>query len=238
MKHIIFLALFLVGQTIAPTTPTYKGVYVQPPYVCGAQHATKALRVAVIGNSLAWSPPQPAHNWAQSNGMAADSLENDYAHVICEALAERRNQTVALLVLQGWAIEGAINNGTAWDRTYAEVIANYAPDVLVLQISDNVAASNTDRFATTYAEIASEMRYGRVVCVGGWYPAAQAFTTAIQATCAQHAGQFVPIGDIYTASNMTAASFDTTIDIGVGSHPNDLGHAEIARRVVNAIEND
>lgn len=233
----LFIALFLVGQTIAPTVPTYKGVYVQPPYVCGAQHATRALRIAVIGNSLAWSPPQPNFNWTQSNGMAANTLENDYAHIICVALAERHSQTVALLVLQGWAIERAINEGIAWDRTYSEVLAHFAPDVLVLQISDNVTPSQSIAFGQAYDELLSEMKpRSKVICLGGWYSSIASLSAIIQDKCAMHSGAFVPINDIYESSSMRGSSFDTEVNKGVGSHPNDLGHAEIARRVILEIE--
>lgn len=233
MKHLIFVALFLVGQVVAPSEPTYKGVYVQQPYVCGAEYATRAYRVAVIGNSLAWSPPQPNFNWAQSNGMAAETLESDYAHITCKALAERHHETVAVLVVQGWALERSVTEGAAWDRTYAEVIGNFAPDALVLQVSDNISPALGDAFGRMYGELLAELKAGRFICLGGWYSNVANLTKTIEGQCV--GGSFVPINDIYESSNMRGSSFDSVVNAGVGSHPNDMGHAEIARRIVNAI---
>lgn len=237
MKHVLFFALLLSGQLAAPAMPAYKGVLVQPPYICGAQYVTRPLRIAVLGNSLAWSPPQPAFNWSQSNGMDASTLENDYAHIVCNALAERRHQSVALLVVQGWTIEAAVNTGTAWDRAYAEVITNYAPDVLVMQVSDNVTLDHAAQFETTYSELLAEMKPRQsLICLGTWYSSVAALSSTIQSACATHGGTFVAIGDIYTALNMRGSSFDDTVNAGVGSHPNDMGMLEIARRIVLAIE--
>lgn len=232
--HKLFFALMLMGQIAAPLADP---VLVQQPYMCGAQYATRPLRVLVIGNSLAWSPPQPAFNWAQSNGMAASSLETDYAHVICRALAERRRQSVALMVVQGWEIEKAVNTAQPVRAEYAEIINRFAPDVLVTQFSDNVSLANAERFSAVYGEFLGTVKWQQsLICLSVWYADHVAFNAGIRDNCTIHGGTFVEIGDIYTAPDMRGSSFDTEINAGVGSHPNDLGMFEIARRVVLALE--
>jgi len=236
MTH-LFIAIFLVSQTILPVNPRYKTVLVQPPYMCGVEHLTRAVRVVVLGNSLAWSPPQTAFDWTQSNGMAATTLENDYPHVLCKSFAARRHQTIALLVVQAWDIETAINTNTTWNRDYAEAINAFAPDVLVVQYSDNVV--NLDavaRFPAVYNEVLAAMPANTLVCVSGWYQTRPPLNDAIRAACEARQGHYVSIGDIYLAPNMRGESFNTSINHGVGSHPNDLGHYEIARRVALALE--
>lgn len=236
MKTLIFLALFLVGQVAAPTIPHYKTALVQPPVICGAQYASRPLRIVVVGNSLAWSPPQEKFNWAQSNGMAASSLQTDYAHITCEALAERHRQSVALLVVQAWAIESAVDTERDLDPAHAEAINAFAPDVVVMQWSDNVIRVTPQRFGVGYGAFLAAIHAPMVACVGPWYDFAQRLADAMRAECGKRSGHYVDIADLFTAPNMRAESFDTDINHGVGSHPNDLGHLEIARRVVGAIE--
>lgn len=232
----LFLAIFFIAQTIAPTNPTYKGVLVQQPYVCGAEYATRPYRVAVLGNSLAWSPPQPNFDWNQSNGMAATALQSDYPHVLCAMLAERRHQSIVLLVVQAWAIETAINTNTGWDKTYSEIINTFNPDTLVVQYSDNVVQPDpVARFPGVYNAVLDSVHPRSLVCMGGWYQIQPSLTAAIKAACDQRGGAFVPIVDIFLAPDMRGESFDSAVNHGVGSHPNNTGHFEIARRVERAI---
>ena len=237
MRWLLFIPLFIAAQ-IGNAPNTYHGVLVQPPTVCGAKFGTKPLRVVTLGNSLTWSPPQPNYDWQQSNGMAATTLESDYAHTVCEALAERNHQTVALLVVQAWAIEKAIDTAQAWDRTYVEIISTFNPDVLVVQFSDNIiGADSPARFRNEYDSVIGALSWRKaLVCVGGWYDFAQKFNADIESVCAAHGGQYVGIGDIFTTPGNRAESFNNLVNGGVGRHPNDLGMYEIARRIVVALE--
>lgn len=237
MKHLIFVALFLVGQVAAPV-PTYKGVMVQPVYVCGAEHATPALRVAVVGNSLAWSPPQDQFGWTRSNGMAATSLENDYAHDLCRAIASKQAQTVALLVVQAWAAERAITMRTQIDPAYYDIVSRFDPHLLVVQFSDNVRGEGAVDFSAKYeafvgivADNDAGAEAPALVCVGPWYTFVARYGDVVKPVCERHGGAYVPIVDIYQAGNARASSFDSEINSGVGDHPNDLGMAEIASRI-------
>lgn len=234
MNFNLLFPLLFVGQLASPAVA---GALIQPPVMCGAQYVTRPLRVAVIGNSLAWSPPQPVYSWAQSNGMAATSLQADYAHVTCAALAERRHQSVALLVVQAWALEGAIESNAPFPAAHADAIARFAPDVAVVQFSDNVVTATVESFSAAYAGYLDSIHPKQaLICIGPWYDFAQRLADSVQAECTTHGGKYIAIGDLFAANDMRRESFDPNINGGVGSHPNDLGHFEIARRVVLALE--
>ena len=214
------------------------GINVQPPHICGSAYLTRPLRVLVIGNSLAWSPPQPVFDWTKSNGMDATDPASDYAHIVCNALAERRRQSVALMVVQAWGVETAANTGQPVSPLYAETVNKFAPDVVVVQFSDNVSATNATAFGVVYGAFLTSITWKRaLVCVGAWYDYAAPLSAGIEANCVAHGGAFVEIGDLFLATDMRGGSFDSEINAGVGSHPNDMGHFEIARRIVLALEN-
>ena len=205
--------------------------------MCGAQYVTRPLRVAVIGNSISWSPPQPPFNWAKSNGMAATSLQTDYAHVLCEGLAERRHQSVALMVVQAWPIENAVNATQPVPGEYAETVNRFAPDVLVTQFSDNVSPASAETLTSAHGAFLDSVKWKQaLVCISVWYESHASLNAGMRSNCAAHGGTFVEIGDIYTAPDMRGSSFDGEMNTGAGTHPNDLGHFEIARRVVLALE--
>ena len=169
--------------------------------------------------------------------MAATSLQADYAHVVCNALAERRHQSVALMVVQAWGVESAANTGQPVSPLYAETVNKFAPDVAVVQFSDNVVTATVESFSAAYAGVLDSIHPKQaLICIGPWYDFSQRLGASIQTECTAHSGKYVAIGDLFAGPDMRRESFDDSVNGGVGSHPNDLGHFEIARRVVLALE--
>lgn len=73
-----------------------------------------------------------------------------------------------------------------------------------------------------------------LVCLGTWqYGTTQGFDGQIQQACEAEGGRYVKIGDLREDPVMVAKEgTDAYPAMADGAHPNDLGHAEIARRVL------
>lgn len=129
--------------------------------------------------------------------------------------------------------------------TLAEVSESAAPpesaDLVIIELGTNDVAARTplDDFRAGYRDLIARTAAGRqhLVCVGVWQTGTTAgFDDAIRQLCDEAGGRFVQIGDLREDARMVAAkgtpAYPGTAD---GAHPNDSGHAEIAKRILAAV---
>lgn len=173
--------------------------------------------LVVIGNSISYVPPsggivQPgvfAGGW----GMAASSIDKDYAHIVSSTLR------LPLLV-----------------ENHAELEINpFAPlpmlpitstTIVVVELGDNGLPAK-------YAELLASVKHAHtLVCVSTWWPNA-ARDAVIERECTKAGGQYAWIGDLWPVRKDLVGTYE---NVTVDNHPQDWGMAHIAERVLIALE--
>ena len=115
-----------------------------------------------------------------------------------------------------------------------------AADLVILELGTNdVNKTDIAAFRQGLNALVAQLAASKalLICVGTWqYGTTQGFDGQIQQACEAAGGRFVKIGDIRENPVMVAQkgtpAFPQAAD---GAHPNDAGHAEIARRVLARI---
>jgi lysophospholipase L1-like esterase len=129
--------------------------------------------------------------------------------------------------------------------TLSQVAEMAAPpaeaDVVILELGTNdVNKTDIGAFGTSLSALVSKLAATKavLVCVGTWQAGAgtQVIDAQIMGTCQNAGGRFVTISDVRQNPLMVAAkgepAYPTPAD---GAHPNNAGHAEIARRVLSRL---
>lgn len=115
-------------------------------------------------------------------------------------------------------------------------------DVAVIELGTNdVGTTDLPTFSAGYVALANSLKAtgARLVCVGVWNASVTngGFDDAIKTACLGAGGYFVKIGDIRAlAANVAQVGTATYPKAADGAHPNDAGHAIIAKRVLASIE--
>ncbi len=99
-------------------------------------------KVMVLGNSITAHAPKADIGWLDNWGMAASSMEKDFAHLLLDAVACRN---------QGRRAEAVIKNIAAFEREYStydikvalSAYADFKPDIVVLAIGENIPPPDT-----------------------------------------------------------------------------------------------
>lgn len=215
MQIIIVLSLLMSA---------FQPIAVQPP-----------KRLLVLGNSLVLSPPDPLYDWWGYWGMAATDADHDFAHVLQGQLSGFYRAPVDLRARHVKPMETRPDKFNL--KQYRDEI-KWGADIVVIRMGDNVGSNEGIRqayYAQMQELIEAVTKPGALlICTGRWYP--EATVDAEQrAICEAHGGRWVVIADMYSESKYFAASEGNYSDEGVASHPGDVGHAEIAARIYQAI---
>lgn len=115
-----------------------------------------------------------------------------------------------------------------------------AADLVILELGTNdVNKTDIASFRQELNTLVSRLAASKalLVCVGTWqFGTTQGFDGQIQQVCEAAGGRFVKISDLRENPVMVAqkgtAAYPQAAD---GAHPNDAGHAEIARRILARI---
>jgi alpha-galactosidase len=107
---------------------------------------TKAERILILGNSITLHGPKPEIGWTGNWGMAASSLDKDYAHLLVAALNKK---TGPKLIIEPVSASNILNIADIFERNYASYEParirkqlDWKADIVVLQFGENVPASS------------------------------------------------------------------------------------------------
>lgn len=189
--------------------------------------ATKGI---FIGNSITFSPANPAVGWDHSSGMSASSAATDYAHLVGEALH---------LWSPTFINFAALERDPAANRSrIAELTAGIdAATAVTIQLGDNASPdpARLAEFTAAYHQLLDAAKHGRsLVCVSTWWEL-WAKDTMIKEACEARGGIYVSIGDIrYDPKNRDPFEGPQYTDPSIQDHPHDWSMASIAQRVIAA----
>lgn len=216
------------GTTQTPTSPAPSST--APSSTTPSSPPTAApLRFAVIGDSLAF-------------GSFATTAARSYRLLLVAAL--QRQQPVDLET--GFRLVNVDRLSLA--RSLVAVPDDL--DVAVLELGSNDARHGTSltRFRQDYdamlALVQQHSPHVQLVCMGTWWGRAATFAAGsaadydgvISRLCRDHGGQFVGVRDLFDQPGLRGpAGRSTYRGRSDGYHPNDAGHAALARRLLPAV---
>lgn len=192
-------------------------------------------RVLILGNSIVLSPPKDWLDWFGNWGMAASDIDLDFSHLLIGRLRQYYG-AVDYQIVNVAPMEQYPDKYT--DANLRDA-ARFNADIVVFRFGDNVTDTAEARAAfaalydTLFAYVAPNAQM--IVCSSSWY--SQPIVDAqMKEICAKHGGRWVDISDMRRTVKYVAYSERVFAVAGVGTHPGDVGHAEIARRIYSAME--
>ena len=111
--------------------------------------ADACIKIAFIGNSLAFHGVSKDVYWERKCGMAASSLENDYVHKTVKKISDSRNASVDFLVMNASKFERGFES---FDYAQVPKLDDFKPDYIVFQLGENVSTVNYDVFVDKYTQ--------------------------------------------------------------------------------------
>ncbi|WP_323793742.1 SGNH/GDSL hydrolase family protein [Nocardioides sp.] len=180
-----------------------------------------ALRVLLAGDSI-------------TLGYHASDVASSYAALLLDDWGTRRAVEVTRAEeagARGWRIARAV-----------EALADPAWDVAVLEVGANdVGKTAVQEFADDYRDLVLAAERGEpelVVCLGPWNDGVRTppYDLVVAQICDGDGRVHAPLSDLYDDAALHGpVGASTAFGPRDGFHPNDAGHAAIARRVAAAI---
>lgn len=165
-----------------------------------------------------------------SRGMHATTEEETWVMLVADGLgnveltrAERPHQTLAVV------------------SSYADVPDDI--DIAIIELGTNDVGIPTpdDEFREGYERLVGEVRDAsgdaKLVCLGTWTGWGGQFDKSIQDVCEAADGNYVSLRDLFNAdSTRGPEGQETFLGESDDFHPNNVGHAAIAKRVLKALD--
>lgn len=201
-------------------------------------------KILVLGNSITLHGPAPAIGWTNNCGMAASVPDKDYVHLLLRRFAEtnggREPDTMIENIADFERGYGEMDVGTAYKR-----FADFKPDIVILQIGENVPAfaapEAAAKFQKAVAALLALLKPGLwdytprlVVC--STFMTDKSKDDILRQACKDTgtAGVFVDLSDLGRDESNRAHTERKIDHAGVGAHPGDKGMAAIADAIWKA----
>jgi len=184
--------------------------------------------ILFIGNSLTLHAPAPEIGWTGHWGMAASAQTKDYAHVFTAKFPGARQTEVNL---------GAFETGyRTFDLTSLDSLLNDRPDLVVVELGDNVAdVSQYQSYYRTLIDRVESKTGAQVLCASTWFRKL-VIDAAIHDACTSGGGRYVDLSPISINPVNQAGSERTFGDAGVAGHPGDRGMSAVATILYNSLK--
>lgn len=183
-------------------------------------------RVLLLGNSLVRHGPRPQIGWTNDFGMAATSIDKDFAHVLAARVRDEFPTASFALANVAGTLERKFVAGLELDRDFGWM-RDWQPDAVVMFFGANCPkdydAKADGRFGKAVEAVRTYFANGgrtRFLIVEGFYdrPALDAEKRAVAERCGD---VFVPMADIRARNDVR----------GRFAHPSDFGMRLIAERL-------
>lgn len=200
----------------------------------------RANRLLILGNSITTHGPSAKIGWTNNCGMAASSLDKDYAHLLAASIAEATGKKPAVMIASLYEFEKqyASYDADAKLKPYVE----FKPETVIVAIGENVRvtdAASQAVFKTGLVKVLSVLKKSGepTVFVRSCFWA-NAVKDALLKQAAEETGcVFVDIGALGKDPSNYARSERQWANAGVGNHPGDKGMRAIADALLAAIRN-
>ncbi|GEP43615.1 SGNH/GDSL hydrolase family protein [Brevifollis gellanilyticus] len=199
----------------------------------------KPLKMLFVGNSITRHGPAAKIGWTGNWGMAATSEDKDYVHLVVDAVTKKQGAKPEFLVANVADFE---RNFETFDfTTKLKTQTDFAPDIVVLAIGENVPALQTEESKTKFKDSVTKLMTllkaspTTKIYVRGCFWANPAKDTSLKEACATVGGTFIDISSLAKDEANYARSERKIEHEGVARHPGDKGMQAIADAISASI---
>ena len=97
------------------------------------------LKILVLGNSISLHGSSSGVGWfaPEGQGMAATSLDKDFAHVTLSK-AQQENPNVEMKITSGWSLEANFDQWETLIPSEYQTSVDYGADIIIVEIGENI----------------------------------------------------------------------------------------------------
>lgn len=209
--------------------------------------AGAAYKILILGNSLSSHGKSPEIGWMHTGGMAATSIETDYAHLLFRKIEAKLAKRVDLRIASLAQFERHLSS---FDFKRLDSLRDFNADLIIIQIGENVQLSDESSaklYQQKFTQLINSFKSNKasIICTTPFFPSNEknlvVSTVAMQTNCFLVDLSHLSLLD---SKNMAinepnyAGDRDIWQVKGIGIHPGDLGMKNIANEIfitVNAI---
>ena len=207
----------------------------------------EAFKILILGNSLAHCGIFPDLGWLYAAGMAASEIEKDYVHLLLRMtdsiMPEKRIDMK--IIPSMFAFE---RNLTTFDFSVFDHFASFQPDLIIIQIGENVGFNeiqSPEVFREKYISLIRYLKQDRhppVICTTSFFPSATKNRITQQVALATKS-YLVDLSHLALSDERNYAKNEDNypgdksawkVD-GIGFHPGDLGMKNVAQQIFTVI---
>lgn len=188
-------------------------------------------RVLIIGNSITRHGPRPEIGWTNNFGMAATSIEKDFAHLLAKNVKSMHPYASFALANVAATFERRFQSGIDLERDFGWM-RDWKPDAVVLFFGANVPheyeRAPDGRFGQELEKLRNYLADGKrtkFLFVEGFY-SRPVLDGEKRALARKYGDVWVPLADIRARNDVR----------GRFNHPNDNGMRLIADRIWDRLE--
>ena len=193
------------------------------------------LKVMLFGNSILKHGPNAGLGWSGNWGMAASSEDKDYVHRLMNYYVQNKYGTLDFSLYGIATFEQAIVAVDNYDYTsilapVATAVASYLPNIVDLQLGENVSASGltATQYANALEQLVQTIQTASpgvkiMLCTPFW-----GGTIKLQGLQSVATEYNLPISDLSTLNTDENKATGLFANSGVAAHPGDTGMEHIA----------
>jgi hypothetical protein len=193
----------------------------------------KIKTVLILGNSIAWHPPEADIGWTGDWGMAASSRDSDFVHILIHDLLQKDSS----VSVEFKNISDFEKNFVSYPFSNLDSLRN--PDLLIMRIAENVddKKAKRDNFIAYYDSLINYLdpnkKAVKILVDGFWEN--QRVNEDIKEYAINKNYPFITITDL--SGNPTNEAINLFSNPHVAVHPSDRGMRLIAERIWNYMKN-
>ncbi len=193
-----------------------------------------SLKIMLAGNSITLHGYRPQIGWFGEWGMAASSIDKDYAHLLIKKVREKRDAEFCICQVSEW--ETTYKNGETVLEKYEDA-RDFGADVIVFRAIENCSSKEfePELFKSELVKLldylGGKKKAQIILTTGFWRHPGDAM---IEELSREKGYPLVRLGDLGQDDKMKAIGlFEHK---GVANHPGDLGMENIADRIFEELE--
>jgi hypothetical protein len=205
------------------------------------------FKILIMGNSLSSHGKSPEIGWTHASGMAATSIEKDYAHLLSRKIEAKLNRRVDLKI--GTIVEFE-RHFESFKLNSLNTLKIFNADLIIIQNGENVQLkdeSTAKIYQEKFIQLINWFRSDKatIICTTSFFPSNEKNKIVSTAACETNSflvdlSHLSMLDPKNLAKNEPGYGGDKTKwkVKGIGTHPGDLGMKNIAEELfvlVNAL---
>lgn len=189
-------------------------------------------KVLILGNSIVRHPPLPEIGWNNNWGMAASSMDSDFAHILIRNIKAKDN-TCQVMYENIADFEAGYKD---WDFSRADRFTRFNPEIIIMRIAENVNDQNAEKndFITYYDKLINRIDTGHhamiFICNGWWQN--KHVNELLHDYAAENGYPFIDQTRLYSPATIALGQYKNQ---DVQQHPNNRGMQKIAESIWSEI---